>query len=107
MSIPFCVHTVNHYTARILTFCHCYQYLYLFRFVIRKNIVTVTAITSAAIIEYQMPSIPQINGRIITAALSNNSVRRNEISAEVNPSFSAVKNAEPKMEIPANRKAKP
>lgn len=68
---------------------------------------TTTAINSATTIEYHIPSRPQINGKIITKALSNKSVLRNDMSAEVRPSLRAVKKAEPYMETPAkiNEKA--
>ena len=50
-----------------------------------------------------MPSSCQISGSSSTAATWNTSVRKNDISAEVSPSFSAVKNEEPKIEKPENR----
>ena len=40
------------------------------------------------------------------AAIWNTSVRRNEMSAGVRPSFSAVKNDEPRMATPASRNEK-
>ena len=54
--------------------------------------------------EYQIPFILRSNGRSITDALSNSRVLRNEITAEVRPSFNAVKNAELKIAIPAKIK---
>ncbi len=46
-----------------------------------------TAITSANTMESQMPSTPRNTGKIRTEAIWNTKVRRNEISAEVRPSF--------------------
>ena len=54
--------------------------------------------------EIHTPVMPQIIGRISTAATSNTSVRKNEISAEVSPSFSAVKKPEPNTAKPMNKK---
>ncbi len=53
-----------------------------------------------------MPSRPQISGRSRTAEIWKTRVRRKEIRAEVRPSPSAVKKAEPKMANPAKRKEK-
>lgn len=83
-----------------------YQYPNFLRFNTRKRSVTATAINSAATIEYHIPSRPKNSGKIITAALWNKSVLRNDISAEVRPSFKAVKNAEPNMAVPAKIKEK-
>ena len=65
--------------------------------------VTKTAITSATTIESQIPSIPKTAGSSITAAISNTSVRKNEIIADVRPSERAVKKEDPKMAKPANK----
>ena len=65
--------------------------------------VTRTDITSAATIESQIPSSFQMSGKISTAAIWNTSVRRKEMSADVRPSPSAVKNDEPKIENPESR----
>ena len=65
--------------------------------------VTKAAINSAAIREYHIPSMPQIIGNSKTAEIWKTRVRKNEIKAEVRPSFSAVKNDEPKMAMPANK----
>ena len=62
-----------------------------------------TDITSAATIESQIPSSFQMSGKISTAAIWNTSVRRKEMSADVRPSPSAVKNDEPKIENPESR----
>ena len=62
------------------------------------------AISSATMTEYQMPSIPKTKGNSNTAAIWNTRVRKKAISAEVRPSFKAVKNPEPKIAIPMNRK---
>ena len=61
------------------------------------------AINSAATMENQMPSIPQISGKINTAADCNTSVLRKEIKAEMGPLLRAVKKDEPKMAKPVNR----
>ena len=55
--------------------------------------------------ESQMPSTPMIAGKNITAAHSNTSVRKNDMSAETRPLLSAVKNAEPKMLTPTKMNA--
>lgn len=65
-----------------------------------------TARISAATVENQMPSMPQISGSRRTQAIWNIRVRRKEIAAEMKPLLSAVKNEEPKMEIPENRNAR-
>ena len=86
--------------------------MYFFRFAKRKATVTITAKASATIIENQIPLIPsppaasKINGRVRTAAVWNNSVRKNEIMADTGPLFSAVKKEEPKIANPVNKKAK-
>ena len=49
-----------------------------------KYKVTKTAITSAATIESQMPSMPNISGNTSTAIIWKTNVRKNEISAESN-----------------------
>ena len=59
--------------------------------------------TSAATIDSQIPLSSQMRGKRSTAAIWNTSVRKNEISAEVSPSPSAVKNDEPKIENPESR----
>ena len=59
--------------------------------------------TSAATIDSQIPSSFQMSGKRSTAAIWNTSVRKNEMSAEVSPSPSAVKNDEPKIEKPDSR----
>lgn len=79
-----------------------YQYPYFFLFTIRNNTVIITAIISAATIENHIPSIPQNKGNIKTAAIWNKSERRNDMSADVRPSLSAVKNDEPNIAKPAN-----
>ena len=58
---------------------------------------------SATIMALQIPFKPKSIGRIMTDALSKTRVRRNAITAEVNPSPSAVKKAEPKIEKPQNK----
>ena len=69
----------------------------------RKQTVTTTAATSANTMESQIPVSCQISGMIKTNATWNTSVRKNEISADVSPSFSAVKKEEPKIGIPQSR----
>ena len=63
------------------------------------------AINSATIIDAHTPSISQISGKSITAAVWNTIVLINEISAEVSPSLSAVKNPESKIANPINKNA--
>ena len=70
---------------------------------IRNSAVTRTDMTSAATIDSQIPSSSQMSGKMSTAAIWNTSVRKNEMSAEVSPSPSAVKNDEPKIENPESR----
>ena len=41
-----------------------------------------------------MPFTPKTRGKVSTAVLSNTSVLKNEIAAEITPLFNAVKNAE-------------
>ena len=67
---------------------------------------TVKAMTSAKMMEYQIPSIPNNNGSKSTARISNTRVRKNEIVAEIRALFRAVKKKEPKIAAPANRKEK-
>ena len=50
--------------------------------------------TSAPTIASQIPSKPQSSGNVSTAATSNTSVRSTEITAEISPLLSAVKNDE-------------
>ena len=66
----------------------------------------VTASASAATMDSQIPSTPQISGNTSTAATWNTSVRRKEMAADTSPLFSAVKKEEPKMANPESRKAK-
>jgi len=68
--------------------------------------VTITAKNSATTVENQIPSSFHISGIIITAAVWNKRVLRKDISAEIGPSFRAVKKAEPKMAMPAKKKEK-
>lgn len=71
-----------------------------------KNAVTMVASTSATTTAYQIPSSPQIKGRVRTAAHWNTMVRKRAISAEVSPSPSAVNREEPKMAKPDTKKEK-
>ena len=64
--------------------------------------VTITANTSAVNIEYHIPSIPNIFGNSNTHTAWNKNIRKKEMIADTNPLFSAVKNAEPKIEKPQN-----
>lgn len=68
-----------------------YAYPYFVAFRIRKKSDRHTAINSAAMMEYQIPETPRKNGRMITAPVSKIMVRQKEITAETNPSLSAVK----------------
>lgn len=65
-----------------------------------------TAMNSAIFIEYHIPAVPMNNGIMSTAELSKTSVRIKDITAEVRPSLSAVKKAEPKIEKPASKNEK-
>ena len=58
---------------------------------------------SATATASQIPSIPSICGRVITAATWKISVRKKEIAADTNPLLRAVKNADPKMLNPLIR----
>ena len=69
--------------------------------------VTITARASATTIENQIPSTPlKIIGKIITAATWKTRVLINEMIAEIGPLFRAVKNDEPKIANPENKKEK-
>ena len=63
------------------------------------------AIISAPTAENQIPSTPQNLGRMRTAAVWKQRVRRKDITAEIKPLFKAVKKPELKIPIPAKRKA--
>ena len=65
------------------------------------------AISSATTTENQSPFTPKNSGRMRIAPSSKTSVRRNEIIAEVTPSFSAVKKPEPKIANPIKKKDSP
>ena len=54
--------------------------------------------------ESQIPSISHIIGNRITAAIWKTSVRIKDITADVSPSFNAVKKEEPNTEKPESRK---
>ena len=69
----------------------------------KKKIVRRIAMPSATTTAYQTPSMPKKIGMISTAAPSKSSVLRNEISADVSPSLSAVKKPEPNIETHINR----
>ena len=69
-----------------------YPYFFLLR--IRKKIDRISAKISAAITAYQIPYGPNRIGSTRTQITSKISVLPKEIIAEVNPSFSAVKNDE-------------
>ena len=58
---------------------------------------------SAAMREYQMPSMSKMSGRMITAADWNKSVLKKDMIAETSPLLRAVKNDEPYMAIPENK----
>lgn len=72
----------------------------------KNNTHVAAAASSATIMDIHMPSIPHSRGRIRTAAAWNSSVLKNEINADVSPSFNDVKKDEPKIAVPANRKEK-
>ena len=52
----------------------------------------------------KMPSMPKMSGRMITAPVSNTSVRKNEMSAETSPLLSAVNRDDAYIEKPMNKK---
>ena len=56
--------------------------------------------------ETQIPVTPQIKGNVQTSMSSKTKARTNEMMAEINPLFSAVKNPDPKMEKPQTKKTK-
>lgn len=63
-----------------------------------KLTLTIKAAISAKVSAHQMPSTPlKITGRIITAAIWNTSVRKNDIAADTAPFESAVKNDDEKI----------
>lgn len=80
------------------------QYPYFLRFAIRKTEVTIIDIISAPTMDSQIPSISQKIGNKITAAIWKTRVRINDITADVKPSFNAVKKEEPNTEKPDSRK---
>ena len=59
---------------------------------------------SATTMEIHIPSSLNNSGRHSTAITWKTSVLRKAINAETNPSFKAVKNDDPKMENPENKK---
>ena len=62
------------------------------------------AANSATTTEAQIPSSPHTSGNNITAAIWKTSVLKNEMTAETSPLLSAVKNDEPNIASPENRK---
>ena len=56
-----------------------------------KEKVRITAMASAATTALQIPSTPQIRGKVSTANISKTRVRRKEIRAEIKPLLRAVK----------------
>ena len=60
--------------------------------------------SSANTLAAQTPSKPQIRGNSKTPATCNTSVLINDITAEISPLFSAVKNDELYIANPMNRK---
>ena len=64
------------------------------------------AINSAITIDTQIPSTSNRSGKMTTADIWNTNVLKKEMSADTSPLFSAVKNEEPNIAIPANRKEK-
>ena len=77
------------------------------RLPITHNMVSMQDNASAITRESHIPSSPITNGRVNTAIVWNTSVRIKDIIPLVKPSFNAVKNDEPKMPKPENRKEKP
>ena len=68
--------------------------------------VTTAAISSAKMIDTQIPSICHISGKTKTDMTWKTMVLKKDIAAETGPLLSAVKNPEPKKDIPENRKEK-
>ena len=64
------------------------------------------ASSSATMMESQMPSSCHNNGNNNTATTWYNAVREKEMIAETKPLLSAVKNADAKIDTPANTKEK-
>ena len=62
-----------------------------------------TAIRSAITTENQIPLSPKMRGRRKTGMIWKTRVRINEISADVSPSLSAVKNPEEKDAYPIKK----
>ena len=65
---------------------------------------SVAAANSATTTEAQIPSSPHTSGNNITAAIWKTSVLKNEMMAETSPLLSAVKNDEPNIASPENKK---
>ena len=63
---------------------------------------TIIAKNSAITIDIHIPLIPIIKGKIITVLTWNTNVLRNDINADVTPSFNAVKKFDKKIANPAN-----
>ena len=68
--------------------------------------VTQIASDSATTMEHHTPLIPNRYGSTSTATIWKAKVLKNAMQAEIRPLFNAVKNADPKMENPFNRKAR-
>ena len=68
--------------------------------------VTATASTSATTSDSHIPLVSHIRGSINIAASWNTNVLKKDMTAEVTPSFSAVKKDEPYMAKPENKKEK-
>ncbi len=64
---------------------------------------TIAYIAWAPTTESHIPYIRHISGNIITAAIYKTRVLRKDMSAEIKPFTSAVKNDEPYIAIPTNR----
>ena len=64
----------------------------------------INAINSANTTDNQIPSTSKKRGNMSTAPTWNTNVLKKEIIAEISPLFSAVKNDEPKMLKPLNKK---
>ena len=62
------------------------------------------AASSATTMDIQIPSSSNTSGNKITAAIWKTNVLKNDMTAEIRPLLSAVKNDEPKMAKPAKRK---
>ena len=69
----------------------------------KNRVETADARISEKTIDHQIPTAPIRRGRVITKVIWNTSVRTNEMNPDISPLFNAVKNADPKIAIPAKK----